>query len=80
MSLAELRDRDDDSRALSRAESKAETVVSEALDAILDRIGECKSVLVKSSDVSKQKEMAALIEHLAAAAVAVKKMEEMGVY
>ena len=76
VALAELRDRDDE----SRAESRAETVATEALDAILDRIGECRSVLTSSTDISQQKEMASLIEQLASAAVAVKKMEEMGVY
>lgn len=76
MALAELRDRDDE----SRAESRAETVATEALDAILDRMGECRSVLTKSTDIAQQKEMASLIEQLASAAVAVKKMEEMGVF
>lgn len=76
VALAELRDRDDE----SRAESRAETVATEALDAILDRLGECRSVLTKSTDIAQQKEMASLIEQLASAAVAVKKMEEMGVF
>lgn len=79
-SLAELRDRDDFSAASEGLRSRAETVTSEALDVILERIGECKTVLTTSDDVNQQREMAGLIEQLASAAVAVKKLEDMGVY
>jgi uncharacterized Zn finger protein (UPF0148 family) len=80
VSLAELRDRDDFSIASEGLRSRAETVTSEALDVILERIGECKVVLTQSDDVNQQREMAGLIEQLASAAVAVKKLEDMGVY
>ena len=75
--------RDDVSIMSEGQHSRADTVASEALDAILSRIGECKAALIagtQSGDVAKQTEMASLIEKLASAAVAVKKLEEMGVY
>ena len=64
-------------------QSRAESVASEALEAILTRIEDCKDQLnmrpdsMTSQDVAKQVEMAALIEKLASAAVAVKKLEEI---
>ena len=64
-------------------QSRAESVASEALEAILTRIEDCKDQLnmrpdsMTSQDVAKQGEMAALIEKLASAAVAVKKLEEI---
>ena len=64
------------------SQSRAESVASDALDAIHSRIEECKASLVSrdadgAHDIAKQVEMAGLIEKLASAAVAVRKLEEM---
>ena len=74
--------RDDVSVMSDGAQSRAESVASDALDAILSRIEECKASLVSpgaagAQDIAKQVEMAGLIEKLASAAVAVRKLEEM---
>ena len=60
------------------AASRASSVASETLDSILCRIEECKEVLLDpETNSEKQSETAALIEKLAAAAVAMKKLEDM---
>lgn len=61
--------------------SRAESVATDALDSILDRIDAAKSILLRD-DVSIQEQLAAanLIEKLAQAAVAVKKLERMDRY
>jgi uncharacterized Zn finger protein (UPF0148 family) len=60
--------------------SRAETVASETLDSILTRIDQCKTILLsEDADVESQLEAANLIEKLAQAAVAVKKLEDIGI-
>jgi uncharacterized Zn finger protein (UPF0148 family) len=82
LSLDHEHDRDDVSLISDGGFSKAETIVMEALDTILLRIEECKAVLATTpqteADFAKQMEMASMIEKLASAAVAVRKLEEMG--
>jgi hypothetical protein len=74
--------RDDVSLMSDGGISKAETVAAEALDTILTRIQDCKAVLATTpqteADFAKQLEMAGMIEKLASAAVAMRKLEEMG--
>ena len=73
--------RDDVSLMSDGGQSRAESVASEALDAILTRIEDCKVQLatgpesLNANDIAKQVEVAGLIEKLASAAVAVKKLE-----
>mmetsp|Transcript_5646 Transcript_5646/g.8680 ORF Transcript_5646/g.8680 Transcript_5646/m.8680 type:complete len:169 (+) Transcript_5646:133-639(+) len=77
------RDADDDSR-LSDDMSDARSVASNTLGAILSRIEDAKAQLVQSherggdsqQELANQVEMASLIEKLASAAVAVKKLED----
>lgn len=58
--------------------SRAGTVASETMDSILSRIEDCKAMLMDPDvDVETQAETANLIEKLAKAAVAVRKMEEL---
>jgi uncharacterized Zn finger protein (UPF0148 family) len=58
--------------------SRAETVATQTLDSLLNRIEECKTILLDPrSDYVKQAETARLIEQLASAAMAVKKLEAM---
>ena len=57
--------------------SRIETVCSDALSAILDKLEDCKSTLSRSTDIMEQVEMANLISKLASAAVGLKKMDEM---
>ena len=75
-------DRDEVSVMSDGGYSKAESVASEALDAILDRMEQCKAALVPKDgepfDINKQMQVANLLEKLASAAVAVKKLEELG--
>jgi len=71
--------RDDVSVMSDGGHSRAESVATDALSAILDRIEDCKSTLQSSHDIMEQVEMANLIEKLASAAVGLKKLEEMGV-
>ena len=64
------------------AQSRAESVASDALDAILSNIEECKASLVSpgaagAQAIATQVEMAGLIEKLTSVAVAVRKLEEM---
>mmetsp|Transcript_7713 Transcript_7713/g.12778 ORF Transcript_7713/g.12778 Transcript_7713/m.12778 type:complete len:280 (+) Transcript_7713:3-842(+) len=83
VSLDHIRDRDDVSIISEGGYSKTETVASDALDTILTRIEDCKSVLASTpkteEDFAKQLEMAGMIEKLASAAVAVRKLEELGI-
>jgi uncharacterized Zn finger protein (UPF0148 family) len=73
------RDRDDVSIMSDSGQSRAGTVCSDALSTILDRIEDCKTTLETSNDVMEQVEMANLIEKLAAAAVSMKKLEDLGI-
>ena len=58
--------------------SRAETVASATLDSILTRIEDCKATLLDpNTDVVKQAETAKLIEQLASAAMAVKRLETL---
>ena len=56
--------------------SRAETVASQTLDSLLNRIEECKTKLLDPNiDPVQQAETAKLIEQLASAAMAVKQLE-----
>lgn len=78
--------RDDIPSDASDDVSRAETVASQALEAILCRMEDAKASLLSHSfhprlskeDIESQSEMATLIEKLASAAVAVRRLEEMG--
>jgi hypothetical protein len=78
--------RDDIPSDASDEVSRAETVASQALEAILGRIEDAKASLLSHTfhprlskeDIESQSEMATLIEKLASAAVAVRRLEEMG--
>ena len=69
--------RDDVSVMSDGGQSRIETVCSDALSAILDKLEDCKSTLSRSTDIMEQVEMANLISKLASAAVGLKKMDEM---
>jgi hypothetical protein len=59
--------------------SRANSVASEAMDSILDRIEQCKTNLSDpNTDLATQLQTANLMEKLASAALAVKKLEDSG--
>lgn len=61
--------------------SRAESVATDALDSILDRIDAAKAILLRDDiTVKEQLEAANLIEKLAQAAVAVKALERIDRY
>jgi hypothetical protein len=72
-------DHHNDNRSVAFDEvSRACTVASQTMDSILSRIEDCKEKLMDpNSDVETQLESANLIERLAKAAVAVKKLEDL---
>ena len=58
--------------------SRAETVASQTIDSLLNRIEDCKAILLDPNiDVAKQAETARLIEQLASAAMADKNLETL---
>lgn len=70
----------DEASVLSDDVSHAMSVASDTLGAIMSRIEEAKAQLEENSqskDVESQVELAKLIEKLASAAVAVRKLEEL---
>jgi len=72
-------DHDDTSVLSDDLQSQAKTVATDALGAILERIDRAKADMVtgvENGDLSQQMEMAKLIETLASAASAVKKLED----
>lgn len=72
-------DHDDTSVMSEGLQSQARTVASDALGAILERIDRAKSDMIagqEKGDMDQQMEMAKLIDTLANAAQAVKKLED----
>ena len=69
--------RDDVSVMSDGGHSRVESVCSDALSTILDKLEDCKSTLSRSTDIMEQVEMANLISKLASAAIGLQKMDEV---
>jgi uncharacterized Zn finger protein (UPF0148 family) len=71
-------DKDMDDRSVESEFSRAETVASQTIDSLLTRIEDAQmSLLAPGSSAKQQAESAQLIEKLATAAIAMRKLEEL---